>query len=132
MPKRSIYDTRFFVEYFYSSDPKFLEKLKEDLRSVRERMVSVITIHEIYRIDLEKEGGEVAKLRSETIRRDFQVIEMDYETAIRSAELRAKYRVPMADSIIAAVAQINSCPIVSDDPHFQKIENLKTRWYSNP
>jgi len=132
MPKRSIYDTRFFVEYFYSSNSKFLENLKEDLRSVRERMVSVMTIHEIYRIDLEKEGREVAKLRSETIRRDFQVIDIDYETAIISAELRAKYRMPMADSIIAAVAQINRCPIVSDDPHFQKIENLKTRWYPKP
>jgi len=129
MPKRSLYDTRFFVEYFYSNNSKFLENLKEDLRGVRERMVSVITIHEIYRISLEKEGKEVAKLRSETIRRDFQVIEMDYETAIRSAELRTKYRIPMADSVIAAVAQINRCPIVSDDPHFQKIENLRTRWY---
>ena len=89
----------------------------------------VVTIHEIYRINLEKEGREVAKLRSETIRRDFQVIEMDYETAIRSAELRARYRMPMADSIIAAVAQIKNCPIVSDDPHFQNIGNLKTRWY---
>ena len=57
---------------------------------------------------------------------------MDYETAIRSAELRARYRMPMADSIIAAVAQINSCSIVSDDPHFQNIENLKTRWYPKP
>jgi len=129
MPNRSLYDTRFFVEYFYSGNSDFLEKLKEDLRSVRERMVSVVTIHEIYRINLEKEGREVAKLRSETIRRDFQVIEMDYETAIRSAELRARYRMPMADSIIAAVAQIKSCPLVSDDPHFQNIGNLKTRWY---
>jgi len=42
MPKRSIYDTRFFVEYFYSSDHNLLEKLKEDIRSTKERIVSVI------------------------------------------------------------------------------------------
>jgi len=132
MPERSVYDTRFFVEYFYSSDSEFLRKLKEDLRSVRDRGVSVVTIHEIYRIDLEKEGREVAKLRSETIRRDFNVVDMDYETAVRSAELRSRYRIPMADSVIAATAQIHGCSVVSDDPHFQKIESLKTRWYSTP
>jgi len=132
MPERSVYDTRFFVEYFYSGDPGFLRRLKEDLRSVRDRKVSVVTIHEVYRIDLEREGREVARLRSETIRRDFDVVDMDYETAIRSAELRRRHRIPMADSVIAATAQIHGCPVVSDDPHFQKIEGIKTRWISTP
>ena len=130
MPDRSAYDTRFFVEYFYSRDSEFLRRMKEDLRSVRERMVSAVTVHEIYRIYLEREGREVAKLRSETIRRDFDVADMDYEIAVRSAELRSRYRIPMADSVIAATAQIHGCPVVSDDPHFQKIKGLKTRWYS--
>jgi predicted nucleic acid-binding protein len=132
MPERSVYDTRFFVEYFYSGDSEFLSRLKEDLRSVRDRKVSVVTIHEVYRIDLEREGREVARLRSETIHRDFDVVDMDYETAIRSAELRSRHRIPMADSVIATTAQIHGCPVVSDDPHFQKIEGIKTRWYSTP
>jgi predicted nucleic acid-binding protein len=132
MPERSVYDTRFFVEYFYSGDPEFLRRLKEDLRSVRDRKVSVVTIHEVYGIDLEREGREVARLRSETIRRDFDVVDMDYETAVRSAELRSRHRIPLADSVIAATAQMHGCPVVSDDPHFQKIEGLETRWYSTP
>lgn len=130
MPEKSVYDTRFFVEYFYSSDARFLRRLKEDLRSVKERMVSAVTIHEIHRINLENEGSEVATLRSEIICRDFKLIDMDYETAIRSAKLRSRYRMPMADSVIAATAQIYGCPVVSDDPHFREIKDLKTRWYS--
>lgn len=129
MPERNLYDTRFFVEYFYSDDVRFLGRLKEDLVAVRERMVSTLTIHEIYRINLEREGREVATMRSETIRRDFSVVDVDYETAVRSAELRSRHRIPMADSVIAATAQIHHCPLVSDDPHFQQIQNLKTRWY---
>ena len=39
MPDRRLYDTRFFVEYFYSNDQEFVRKLKEELRSVKERMV---------------------------------------------------------------------------------------------
>ena len=129
MPERNLYDTRFFVEYFYSDDAGFLRRLKEDLMAVRERMVSTLTIHEIHRINLEREGREVATMRSETIRRDFNVVDVDYETAVRSAELRTRHRIPMADSVIAATAQIYRCPLVSDDSHFQEIENLKTRWY---
>ncbi|HDQ06586.1 MAG TPA: type II toxin-antitoxin system VapC family toxin [Candidatus Bathyarchaeota archaeon] len=130
MRERSVYDTRFFVEYFYSGDAGFLRRLKEDLRAVRERMVSALTIHEVYRVNLEREGREVAILRSETIRRDFNVVDVDYETAVRSAELRSKHRIPMADSVIAATAQIHGCPLVSDDTHFQQIPDLKTRWYT--
>jgi len=130
MPERSVYDTRFFVEYFYSDDAGFLRRLKEDLRAVRERLVSALTIHEIHRINLEREGRDVATLRSETIRRDFDVVDVDYETAVRGAELRSRHRIPMADSVIAATAQIHGCPVVSDDPHFQEIEDLKARWYT--
>lgn len=128
MPEKSVYDTRFFVEYFYSGDVGFLRRLKRDLKAVRERMVSALTVHEIHRINLEREGREVATLRSETICRDFNVVDVDYETAVISAELRSRHRMPMADSVIAATAQIHGCSLVSDDPHFQGIKNLKTRW----
>ena len=94
-------------------------------------MVSVITIHEMHRIDLEKEGKEVASLRSETIRRDFNVVEVDYRIAIRSAILRSMYKVPMADSIVASTAETHECPIVSDDQHFNRIKGLKTKWFEN-
>ncbi len=128
MPERSTYDTRFFIEYFYSSDSDLLRKFKEELRSVRERMVSAVTVHEIYRISLEREGREVAILRSEAIRRDFRIVDVNYEVAVRSAELRSRHRIPMADSIIAATAQIQKSHLVSDDPHFKEIEDLRTRW----
>jgi predicted nucleic acid-binding protein len=130
MPERSVYDTRFFIEYFYSNDAELLKKLKEDLRNVKERMVSALTVHEIHRINLEGEGRDVATLRSRTIRADFKVVDVNYETAVKSAELRSKHRIPMADSIIAATAQIHECTLVSDDPHFKQIQELKTRWYT--
>ncbi len=76
MLEKSIYDTRFFVEYFYSDDADFRRKLKEDLRKTRNRMVSAFTVHERYRIDLEKEGKEIANLRAETIHRDFDVADV--------------------------------------------------------
>jgi len=128
MPEKRLYDTRFFVEYFYSGDAVVLRKLKEDLRAVRERMVSALTVHEIHRINLEREGRDVATLRSNTIRGDFRVVDVDYETAVRSAELRSRHRIPMADTVMAATAQIHGCLLVSDDAHFKEIQGLKTYW----
>jgi len=128
MPDRRLYDTCFFAEYFYSADQQLVRKLKEELRLVNERMVSSLTIHEIHRVVLKKEGKEVAALRSSIIRRDFHVIDVDYMIAVKSAELRSKHQMPMADSIIAATAQIQGCPLFSDDAHFKNIENLKMVW----
>ena len=128
MPERRLYDTLFFVEYFYSENNELLRKLKEELRSVKERMVSSLTIHEIHGINLKREGKDVATLRSSTIRRDFQIINVDYETAVKSAELRSTHPIPMADSVIAASAQIYECTLFSDDTHFKEIQNLKTKW----
>lgn len=128
MPDRRLYDTRFFVESFYTSDPQLAKKLKEEFRSVKEKLVSSLTIHEIHRVVLKKEGKEVASLRSSTIRMDFQVIDVDYTIAVKSAELRNKHQMPMADSVIAATAQIQGCTLFSDDAHFKNIETLKTVW----
>jgi predicted nucleic acid-binding protein len=128
MPERRLYDTRFFVEYFYSENAELLRKLKEELRLVKERMVSSLTVHEIHRINLLREGKDVAALRSSTIKNDFKILSVDYKTAVKSAEIRTKHEMPMADSVIAATAQIYECSLFSDDDHFKEIENLKTKW----
>ena len=128
MPESRLYDTRFFVEYFYSDDDELLRKFKEELRSVKERLVSSLTVHEIHRINWLREGKEVAALRSNTIRRDFKIIEVNYEIAVKSAGLRTRHQIPMADSVIAATAQIHDCSVFSDDNHFKEIPDLKTKW----
>jgi len=128
MPDRRLYDTRFFVEYFYSNDQQLVRKLKEELRSANERMVSSLTIHEFHRIALRTKGKEVASLRSNTIRRDCQIIDVDYTIAVKSAELRSKHPMPMADRVIAATALIEGCSLFTEDAHFKNIENLKTVW----
>jgi predicted nucleic acid-binding protein len=35
---------------------------------------------------------------------------------------------PMADSVIAATAQIMGCHLFSDDAHFKQIKELHTVW----
>ena len=128
MPNKRLYDTRFFAESFYTPDPKLARKLKEEFRLMNEKLVSSLTIHEIYRMVLKTDGKTVATLRSNTIIQDFQIIDVNYQIAVKSAELRGRYPMPMADSVIAATAQIEGCPLFSDDAHFKNVEDLKLVW----
>ena len=101
---------------------------RNELGSRRTRYASAITAHELYKISLESEGREVAELRTLLMEKEFEVIEMGLELAKESAEIRSRYRVPMADSIIAATTRLNRLDCVSDDPHLREIKEIKTRW----
>jgi toxin FitB len=125
---KRLYDTRFFFDYFYSDNKELVKKLKQEAKSTRDKLVSVLTIHELHHISMKRSGKEVASLRSHTIAAEFTVAGVDYAIAVKSAELRSTRSMPMADSIIAATAQLHECTLISDDAHFKGIPNLKTKW----
>jgi predicted nucleic acid-binding protein len=127
MPK-AVYDTRFFVEHFYNSDPDVKRRIAEELRKTKNRYISSIVIHEIYALTLKKEGGETAKLRRDYIEKAFRVVDVDSELASSSAEMRHKYGISLADSLIASTSKLMSAPCVTDDPHLASVKDIKTRW----
>lgn len=128
MTRGNVYDTRFFIEYFHSPNDADTRALKENLRSTDEKMISAVTIHEIHRLNLKKMDRETAKLRSALIKNEFRIIDVDYEIAVTGAEISNKYKIPLADSIIAATALSRGCNLVSDDRHFREIKGLVTSW----
>ncbi|HLE75421.1 MAG TPA: PIN domain-containing protein [Candidatus Bathyarchaeia archaeon] len=125
---RTVYDTRFFMEHYYSQDDAILKKTKEAIRKARERFISAIVIHEVYQLTLKQEGRETAILRTALLEKDFKVVKIDAEIAKSSAELRHKYKMSMADSIIAATALSLNATCLSDDPHFKSVKEIKTTW----
>jgi predicted nucleic acid-binding protein len=127
MPKLC-FDTRFFIEGFFSSDDHWRLRAKEFVTKNKDRYVSVATLHEVYFLELTKKGRDVAMLRTQAIQDFFDVAGLDSSIAVSAAELRAKYRIPMGDSLIAATCRALSADCVTDDPHFVKIREIKTRW----
>jgi len=124
----SIYDTRFFIEHYYSKDDEVLKRTTNALRTDKKKVISAIVVHEVYKLTLEKEGKEQAELRTRLLEKDFEVIDVDAQIAKISAELRHKYKIPMADSIIAATAKSLKLACITDDLHFTQIEEIKSRW----
>lgn len=127
MPK-IVYDTRFFTEYFYSQDKIFLQKALDALRKADKRYISAIVIHEVYQLVLKREGRETAILRTTILDKDFKIVNVNSEIAKSSAELRNKYKLPLADSIIAATALLLKATCVTDDPHLKTVKEIKTAW----
>ena len=123
-----VFDTRFFVEHFFSNDNRARLRAKEFVAKNKERYVSVVTLHEMYFLELAKKGRDVAVLRVQGIQDFFDIAGIDSLIAISAAELRNKYRIPMGDSLIAATCRAMNAECVTDDPHFTKMREIKTRW----
>lgn len=124
----TLYDTRFFLAT-YAADRGPRLKIRSELQTRKRRYVSAITIHEVYRISLEGEGREVAKIRKSAIERDFEIINVDSEIAAESAEIKVSQGrdFPIADAMIAASAKLKKLDCFTDDNHMKSISGLKTR-----
>jgi len=127
MPK-TVYDTRFFIEHYYSKDDGVLRRTTEEIRKTKERYISAIVVHEVYQLTLEREGRETAILRTNLLEKDFRIVDVDSKIAKSSAEIRHKYRTSMADSIIAATGLFLNATCISDDPHLKVIREIKAKW----
>jgi len=125
---KTVFDTRFFIEHYYSKNKETLQKTTQTIQNTKQKHISTITIHEIYQLTLQKEGRETAKLRTDLLEKDFKTIDVNTQIAKASAEIRHKYKIPMADSIVAATTQHLKATCITDDPHLKTIKEIKTKW----
>ena len=103
-------------------------RIGEEIRKTKNRYISSIVIHEVYALTLKKEGRESATLRRDFIEKAFRVVDVDSELAALSAELRHKYGISLADSLIASTSKLLGATCVTDDPHLAAVKDIKTRW----
>jgi ribonuclease VapC len=88
--------------------------------------ISVVTLSEVYYKYLQR-WPEVAVARMEQLRYSpyLRKIEVDEEVAVRAGELKVRYALPLADAIIASSAYLNGAIVISDDPEFKKVEEIR-------
>ena len=131
---RAVFETRFFIYFFSSSDPELHKLLLDLMRKYDKKLVSAITFFEICKLSLEREGRGTAETRISRIRREFNLIPVDDAIAVLGAQLKHAANIqrgqdiPMADSLIAATSLTLNATCLSDDPHFKAINEIKTNW----
>lgn len=126
-------DTRFFIEHFYSEEPETKRKTSKKLRELRERKEGILptmVIGEVVRVTCEKRGKEEAEARYlSLIRSKLQIADLNQSIAKEAGLLKCRYRdIPAGDCIIAATAIIKGAKVLSDDPHFDAIREIKRVW----
>jgi predicted nucleic acid-binding protein len=126
-------DTRFFLTHFLADTDELKELTRKKMIELQGEMAMVPTIvlHEVYKYIHDKLGRDVAGLRVGSITTSqLRVVDLTTAIALTSANLRCRYRdLPTADSIVAGTSiETKSKHVVSDDPHFQKITEIRTEW----
>jgi len=126
-------DTRFFLtHYLADTDDLKRRTYKRMVELQREAaIVPTIVIHEVYKFEHENVGKDAAETRVNLILGSrFRIVNLTPEIAVVSARLRCKYgNIPTADAIVAATCmETKSRTVLSDDPHFEEIREIKCEW----
>lgn len=130
---REVIDTRFLIEHFYSDDPyvkaKTSKRLKE-LTQHSEGIIPTLVLGEITKITCERKGKEEANLRYLSILRSgLHIEELTPDVARDAGLLKCRYRdIPMGDCVVASIAIKKRAKVLSDDPHFDMMKEIKRIW----
>lgn len=118
----------------FTADTDDLRKRTRDLifeLKKESAYLPTIVIHELYKEQCETLGKDTAETRLKIILQSgFEVVNLDYSIAKETARIRCKHTdLPTPDGIIAATALVTgSLHVVTDDPHFERIREIKTEW----
>ncbi|CAG0993871.1 MAG: PIN domain-containing protein [Candidatus Methanoperedens sp.] len=88
-------------------------------------LASVITITELIKIRGMKDKELMHSDLDKLITSNLIFVDVDRTIAIRAGDLRLKYDIPTADSLIAATGIVENVKhILTDDDHFNSVKNL--------
>ena len=121
------------MEYFYSAQAELREKTTKKfnvLLSKNEGLLPTIVIAEIIRVTCTIRGKDMAQSRYKAlIQSGIEVQNLSPPIAEQAGLFKSQYsNLPMGDCIIAATALLNHARVLSDDPYFDCIHEIKRVW----
>jgi predicted nucleic acid-binding protein len=130
---KEVIDTRFLRELFYATQLEAKEKIHRKFSSLvskNEGILPTIVLAEITQITCALRGKDMAESRSQAlIQSGLELQDLTPIIAQQAGILKCtNQNLPMGDCIIAATAQLNHARILSDDPHFDTIKEIKRTW----
>ena len=120
----NVVDSSGWIEYFAGGpNARFFAPPIED---AAELLVPSISVFEVYRHVLRERGADDALRAAAGLQRGRQV-DLDADLALTAAELALEHRLPLADSIIYATAQVHGAMVWTQDSDFDGLEGVKYR-----
>lgn len=124
-----VLDTKPLIKLF--AEEEGWEKVREILSRIEDGEldagISVVTLTEICYKYLQEQRPDLAKTRTEQLKYTLYLkkLEINQDVAIKAGEFKGQYHVSIADAFIAASAFYEGAAVVSDDPDFKKIPDIR-------
>jgi toxin FitB len=112
----NVVDSSAWLAYF--ADEENAELFSEPIEDVKTLLVPVICCYEVFRVVL-RESGQNKAFQAIAAMQHGQVINLDFELSLEAATLGLKEGLPMADSIIYAIAIRYGAVLWTQDEHFE-------------
>jgi len=130
---KEVLDTRFLRECFYSQQVETKERTNRKLKALisrNEGLLPTIVMAEITQISCAIRGKDMAQSRYQALLQSgLEIQNLTPPIAQQAGLFKCQYsNLPMGDCIIAATALFNHARVLSDDPHFDVIAEIKRVW----
>lgn len=118
----NVVDSCGWLEYFADGvNASFFASPIEDNRNL---LVPVICVYEVFK-SIYRQRGEDAALQGVAQMYRGEIIPVDDSCALYTAKYSIDHRMPMADSIILAVARMKKATLWTQDDDFRNISGVK-------
>lgn len=118
----NLVDSSGWLEYFADGkNSDFFSKAIEDTTNL---IVSAINIYEVFKKIL-RERDENSALQAVAVMQQATFKEVDFSISILAAKLSYEYKIPMADSLILATANLHKAILWRQDSDFKDIPEVQ-------
>ena len=118
----NVVDSSGWLEYF--ADAPNAEFFAPAIENTSELIVPSISIYEVFKKVLQ-ERGEGDALQAVAVMTQGKVVELDTTLALDAARLSVDLKLPMADSMMLAVARMYGATLWTQDADFEGLEGVQ-------
>lgn len=117
----NVVDSSGWLEYF--ADSGHADLFASAIEDTEHLLVPVICLYEVFKKILQTEGQAMAEIHAADMLKG-KVVEISASIALNAALLSAQHQLPMADSLILAVAREHGATLWTQDEHFEGLEGV--------
>jgi predicted nucleic acid-binding protein len=118
----NVVDSSAWLEYF-AAGPN-AGYFAEAIESTPELLVPSICLYEVFR-RVAQQRSENDALQAVAVMEQGRVVDVDAPTALSAARISLDRKLPMADSVILAIARHNKAVLWTQDGHFKGLEDVR-------